>query len=285
MGATETALPCLPELKLSQVPPAARARYDGDRFSYMEAGAADAVPLVLLHGVGANATHWRFQLADLSDRWRVIAWNAPGYMLSDSLVEDSPDCRSYADALADFLSSVGVGRLHILANSFGARVAQCFAAHYPGRVMRMVLTGAGIGRKDMPDAEKTAAIAERERQIGAGGYAFGARVSALLSRDATPETIALVQDVLRLTNRRGFMQAVRFGLSAHHTPDFADRLSMPVLLLQGAEDRVNPTDRNAAVLANALPDARLAVLDGAGHLPEIEQWRTVNALVADFLSA
>jgi pimeloyl-ACP methyl ester carboxylesterase len=46
---------------------------------------ADAPSLVLLHGVGANSMHWRFQLAGLSDRFRVIAWNAPGYMLSDAL--------------------------------------------------------------------------------------------------------------------------------------------------------------------------------------------------------
>jgi pimeloyl-ACP methyl ester carboxylesterase len=46
---------------------------------------------------------------------------------------------------------------------------------------------------------------------------------------------------------------------------------------------VNPTDRNAAVLAKALPDARLIVIDGAGHLPEIEVWRQVNQAVRAFL--
>jgi pimeloyl-ACP methyl ester carboxylesterase len=80
------------------------------------------------------------------------------------------------------------------------------------------------------------------------------------------------------------MQAVRFGLSNTYTPDFADRLTMPILLIQGAEDRVNPTDRNAAILHAALPGSRLVLLDDAGHLPEVEVWQSVNGLAALFLA-
>ena len=275
--------PPLPELRLCGIPAASRARYAGDRFSFMEAGDPALPPLVLLHGVGANSMHWRFQFAGLSDRWRVVAWNAPGYVLSDNLLAETPTGRDYADALADFLDSLHLGRVHLFGNSFGTRVAQLLALHHPDRVGRLVLTGTGIGRESMPEDEKAKAIAARAAQIAPGGYAFGARVAALLGSRAGADTARLVQDVLRATQPRGFMQAVRFGLNSPYTPAHADRLTMPVLLIQGEEDRVNPAESNAAVLARALPQARLIMMPGVGHLPEVEAWQEVNTAVRAFL--
>jgi pimeloyl-ACP methyl ester carboxylesterase len=138
------AIPPLPELRFADIPSGSQVRCRGDRFSYMEAGAASTPPLVLLHGIGGNSIHWRWQFAGLANRLRVIAWNAPGYMLSDCLIAETPTACDYADALADFLASLGVGAFDLLANSFGTRVAQCFAYHHPGRIGRAVFTGAGV---------------------------------------------------------------------------------------------------------------------------------------------
>ena len=87
----------------------------------MEAGHPELPPVLLLHGIGANSLHWRYQLAGLASRFRLIAWNAPGYMLSDNLRAETPSGRDYADALDEFLKALGVTAFKIVAKSKNGR--------------------------------------------------------------------------------------------------------------------------------------------------------------------
>ena len=81
------------------------------------------------------------------------------------------------------------------------------------------------------------------------------------------------------------MHGVKFGLAEGYDPQtVAAGVTVPVLMISGAEDRVNPIDRNAALLARAMPKARLEVLDGVGHLPEVEAPDKVNALLRAFFA-
>jgi pimeloyl-ACP methyl ester carboxylesterase len=78
------------------------------------------------------------------------------------------------------------------------------------------------------------------------------------------------------------MQAARF-IAGGDMPPLGSGLTMPLLLIQGGEDRVTPGAANADMLVAAVPQARLVMLEGCGHLPEVEEPERVNALVRDFL--
>ena len=168
-----------------------------------------------------------------------------------------PRLQDFADALADFLAAVQLDQVNIVGNSFGSRVAQCFAMHYPGRTIKLAMTGVGIGPKNLSEEEKQKVLATREAQIATGGFGFGARVGTLLGKNASAKTINLVRDLTRATSRRGFMHGVKLSLADGYSPEeVAAMVSIPVLMLTGSEDYVNPIEKNAAILAKAMPQAR-----------------------------
>ena len=264
------AWPGLPELRLARIPLASQSRYLGDRWSYLETGYRDRPAIVLLHGIGAHAAYFRFQLAGLAAHARVLAWNAPGYMLSDALATSEPQAFDYAQAVADFLEATGVERCLLVGHSFGSAAAQAFAIAQPDRVAALVLSGTGVGQRELA-LERRASYEERVRRIRLGGYQYAdGGIDHLVGPGLCAGLRALVAEVARGLRPEGVERAAAFRLSSFFSPDQAQRLAMPVLLIQGSEDRINPREQNADLLLPRLPCGEMRVWPGIGHLPEVE---------------
>jgi pimeloyl-ACP methyl ester carboxylesterase len=281
-AATKT-IPALPELQFVGVNPEP-AGLEGNRVSYMEAGAGHAKAVFLLHGIGSNSTGWRFVIDGLKDRYRVIAWNAPGYYLTDNLKAETPSNFQYADAVAALLDALGIEQVYMAGSSFGSLIAASFAFRHPGRVERLALLGTARGQKWLPAEERVKRLRMREESIRDGGIGLAqTRWKNLIADNSSPMTIRLTQEILKATHKRGFIQAARAS-DATDVMEFAGQIKAPTLVMTGTEDRVNPPEISRE-LHRAIPGSRIVELRGIGHLPKLEAPEQVIAHLGEHFGA
>lgn len=275
--------PQLPELRFVAVPDQYLKDFEGNRFSYMDVGPRNAPVILLVHGIGANSFHWRYQYEALKDTYRVVAWNAPGFVLTDNLKAESPTCVDMARALAAFTDAMGLKRTYVYGNSFGSAVSQCYAMNYPDRVIKLALSGVNPGRGAQPAEMKAKTVKERETNIAGGGMTLmkAGREDVLLGHKTPAYIRPMVQSMLAATHPKGYLQATRFGLDMAPTYETPERFTMPLLMIMGDEDRIAPKG-GAEQLHKAVKGSRLEILEGYGHLPELEAPEKVNALLRDF---
>lgn len=276
-------LPPLPDLDFVGVDAAAHG-LAGPRLSFMAAGPASGPPVLLLHGIAANSTGWRFPLAALAEAgFRAVAWNAPGYFLSHPFRAEAPSASDYADVLAALMDALGIGQADLVGSSFGSLVALRFAARHPQRTGRLVLFGTSRGQRWKSAEERARLLAMRQAQAAAGGLAVAAeRAAALVAPGSGAEVLALVRRMLAATDAAALLPSARCS-DATDTLEDAPMVRAPALLVVGEEDRVNPPEVSRA-LAAAMPAARLVLLAGVGHLPELEAPHTANRLLLAHLA-
>jgi acetyl esterase len=234
-------------------------------------------PVLFLHG--PFGLTWDRFLDQLAQHRRVIAPEHPGAGQS----EGAEAIRNLYDLLlhyADLLDALGLGRLAVVGHSFGGMVAAELAAFAPERVERLVLMDPlGFWDDRMPVADYNAVAPERLLGLlfadptGPAAEAFRAvpedpdeRVRAIVGRIAT----------LAATNQLVWPIPDK-GLASR-----LDRVRMPTLLVWGQKDGIVPP-AYAEELAARLPAASVRVIEGAAHMPHVEQPEVVAEAVRMFL--
>jgi pimeloyl-ACP methyl ester carboxylesterase len=254
---------------------------DGLRVGYERAG--QGPPLVLLHGyVGDGATTWRGQLEGLSDRFTVVAWDAPGAGGSSDPPE-SFGLAGYADCLAGFIGRLGLEHPHVVGLSFGGALALELYRRHPGVPATLVLASAYAGWGGSLPADVTA---QRLRQALAlselsGEEFVGTLLPTMFSEGTAPEAVAAFGASMRSFHPAGFRAMAR--ASAGNVREVLGRIEVPTLLVYGDRDVRAPL-AVAEDLHAAIPGSRLVVLPGVGHACSIEAPDGFNRVVRDFLS-
>lgn len=245
----------------------------------VEERGASGVPLVFLHGVGSDKSAWAPQLAHFGQARRTIALDYPGYGESDPLAagEGTPHDRLAMTVVAA-LDALGVAQFHLCGLSLGGVVAIAVTEQQPQRVASLVLADCFAVHPD--------GAAILARSLAASGDMAGmaaGRVTALLATDPAPALVDALVEVMAAIDPDAFRLAAAAVWPADQRGR-AERIACPTLVLCGAEDRVTPPALSDT-LAALIPQSRRVTIDGAGHLPNLEQPAAFNAALDIFLAA
>jgi pimeloyl-ACP methyl ester carboxylesterase len=257
-------------------------------FTYIEKGPdkADAPALVLLHGIGSAGRSFEYQINAFSPRFRVLAWDAPGYGGSTELPVDHPTASDYAIELVKLLDERGIKRCHLLGHSLGCLIAARFTAIRPDRVQSLTLCSVATGHANVATVERETALTQRLgdlARLGPEGMAK-ARAPRLLGPAADPGALIRLTDTMSSVKPRGYGQAARMLSTGDVKADIA-RFPRPVpgQIIYGDADVITPPARNQDVAA-AWKGVAVHVIPGAGHALYIEQPAAFNAVLDAFLS-
>lgn len=245
-------------------------------------GQSDALSLVLLHGIGSNASSFLPLMAALPATIDAIAWNAPGYAASTPLGQAQPRPNDYAAALSRLLDAVRIERIMLCGHSLGALFAASFAARYPARVSAVALVSPALGygvAKGQPLPTNVQARIDEVQTLDLETFAARRAPRLVHAPESKPQIVAAVREAMTAINPGGYIQAVH-ALGAGDLLADAAAIAVPTSVAVGAEDAVTPP-ANARKAFDALSHAvGFHQIAGAGHaLPQENPAATADVLV------
>ncbi len=263
------------EIRTEYVPGSPRIAYD-------EAGSGP--PVLFLHGIGGNRTNWREQLLACADRFYAMAWDARGYGQSDDY-EGPLDFASFADDVIRLLDHLGISKVHLVGLSMGGRISQDLYFRYPGRVATLTLCDTFPGTTPtLPPDKMDEFINLRKGPLVAGKSLREMAeplVKTLLSANATTEHTKRLVASIEALHKDSYIKTIEATTRYDRPVDIAT-ISVPVQLIYGAEDSLTLPEIGRE-MQRQIPGALLEIIEGAGHLVNIERGEAFNEVLLGFL--
>jgi pimeloyl-ACP methyl ester carboxylesterase len=232
-------------------------------------------PIIFVHGAGLDAASWRFQTDFFAES---VAVDLPGH--GSSPLDPLDTVSDYAKWLVDWARHMSSGPVTLVGHSMGSLVVLEAAATNPDFVDNLVLIA-------------TSANMAVHRDLLAAARRRDPEAAALVTKWSLPKDGGFGRPKKWVAYmRQAFAGSVAGGvmatdLSACETysqaTEMAATVACPALLILGERD-VMTKPKTAQPLAAALPDARIVMLEGAGHMLPLERPAAVNEAIALFLS-
>ncbi len=239
-------------------------------------------PLLLINGIGATGDLFDPFRQHFADR-ETIAFDAPGVGGSPTPVMPY-SMRKLAGTVAGLVDELGHDRVDVLGLSWGGALAQEFARRHPNMVRRLILTATMPGVTSVPG--RPAAVATLMSPMRYYSPEYLKRIAPTLYGGAIRDNPELLDDHARQRAARppsglGYVYQLS-AIQRWTSLPWLHRLTQRTLVLAGDDD---PIVRlvNGRLLAGCIPDARLHIVKGGGHLFLFTRHQEMAEIVADFL--
>lgn len=271
-------------------------------------GPADAPPIVLTHGWGANATEWYYVKKSLSDRFRLIVWDLPGLGLSKKPDDNDYRLETMARDLDAVLGLAGGRPAILLGHSIGGMITLTYPKIYPEALGERV-AGLLVVHTTYTDPIRTMKHAEIKTALEGPllvpllhltialwpfvwlmmwlGYLNGSA-----HRSTHKDSFAGTETPGELDFAAGFLPRARpdvlargmFGMMRYDSTDVLPKIGVPTLVVIADQD-VTTLPEAGKRIAEAIPGAQLKTLAPGRHMGLIERHDEFNALISEFASS
>jgi len=252
---------------------------------YNVQGAADAVPLLMLRGLGRSSRYWLGFDRIMAEHFKVITIDQRGLGQSTQAMSWSDDIETLADDTLAVLDSLGIDRFHIFGLSFGGMIATVLAGKVPDRILS--LSVAASSSADYRSIRlHPLAFPKLLFALRAGRFQdalLKAVVPSMVLREHGDSIQAAWQEILQ---DEGFpllttLMHLKASLT-HKIRDSLDQVNFPVLFLHGSLDAFVPL-QNSRHLHRLVERSEYVVVKGAGHEIALGFEREVSQVLRDFM--
>jgi pimeloyl-ACP methyl ester carboxylesterase len=274
--------------------PLSHVKIHGHDVRYRRAGSGEVI--VLLHGLAGSSRTWKNVMPQLAEHYDVIAPDLLGHGESAKPMGDY-SLGAMASGLRDLLAMLDVDRATIVGQSFGGGVAMQLSYQHPELVDRLVLVGSGgLGREvswmlrllTLPGAEQLMPlmfpgfVADRGNDMSRFLHRRGLRLPLI------DEMWRAYSSLAGAENRKAFVRTMRGVIEpGGQSVSALDRLylagALPTLIVWGDNDGIIPVEHAYAAHV-AIPESRLAILEGVGHFPHAEAPEQFLDVLLDFMA-
>lgn len=245
--------------------------------------AGRGAPVLLVHAFPLDREMWRPQIERWSPTRRVISVDLRGFGESPRTDGSRVSMRQHADDLAQVLDHLEIAKISLVGLSLGGYIGLAFAEFYPERLHSMVLAHT----RATADSVETKAARQRQIQqiLAEGIESLATSLPAkMLGARAPAAARTLVRDLVARQDPNGAISALRGMEQREDRSQIAAGLTVPVLVIGGAEDQLVPPIE-ALGLHASIPGSEWIEFPGAGHLSNLERPDSFSAAVARFLDA